>query len=220
MVVPMVLPLIYTALYKRKFFFEIVLITLSIIGIVILYWPLTTNLQTIANIIPKLILFILIPFILLTSYWKTTKDEKDHLSLLGLSKKNLKPSIKMGLIFIPIMIGITFLAKILMNNSIIEPNYILGVFSFFESFTEEFLFRGILFLLLLTRTNVKIAYITSLSSFILMHPQNLTNPFIISTITQGVITLEICRRTKNLAGAWIVHGSNRFFSIVLFPFFF
>jgi membrane protease YdiL (CAAX protease family) len=210
----------YAAMYKKKFFFEISLITLSMIGIVIAYWPLTTNLQTIANIIPKFILFIFFPFIVLISYWKIKKDEGNHLSLLGLTQKNLKPSIKLGLFFIPIMISITFLAKIFMNTPSIEPNYILGVFSFFESFTEEFFFRGILFLLLLTRTNVKVAYITSLASFILMHPQNLTTPFIISTISQGLLTLEICRRTKNLSGAWIVHGSNRFFSIALFPLFF
>jgi len=35
---------------------------------------------------------------------------------------------------------------------------------------------------------------------------------------QGLITIEICRRTNNVAGAWIVHGTNRFFSIAIYPF--
>ena len=68
------------------------------------------------------------------------------------------------------------------------------------------------------KTNFKVAYITSLASFILLHPQNFFNPFIIITIIQGFITLEICRRSKNITGAWLVHGSNRFFSIALYPF--
>jgi hypothetical protein len=69
----------------------------------------------------------------------------------------------------------------------------------------------------MSKTNLKIAYVTSLTSFILMHPQNFTNLFIVSTIVQGILTIEICRRSSNLTGAWIVHGTNRFFSIVLYP---
>ena len=114
------------------------------------------------------------------------------------------------------MLFITFSAKYVMGG-IFNPNFPLGVVSFVESFTEEFFFRGILFLFLMSKTNLKVAYITSLGSFVLMHPQNFTNPFIISTISQGLITLEICRRSKNLTGAWIVHGTNRFFIIAIYP---
>ena len=141
-----------------------------------------------------------------------------NLSQFGLTIKGLTSSIKLGLIFIPLMFIVTFLVKYMINAYYIF-DFPLGVISFFESFTEEFFFRGVLFLFLMSKTNFKVAYVTSLSSFILMHPQNFTNLFIISTLVQGLITLEICRKTHNLAGAWIVHGANRFFSIVIYPLF-
>ena len=114
------------------------------------------------------------------------------------------------------MLTVTFLAKFMIGGVLVS-NYPLGVVSFIESFTEEFFFRGILFIFLVRKTNLKIAYFTSLFSFVLMHPQNFSNPFIISTIVQGFLTIEICRRSKNLVGAWVLHGTNRFFSIVILP---
>jgi len=112
-----------------------------------------------------------------------------------------------------------FIAKYMIGGTL-DGNFSLGVVSFAESFTEEFFFRGILFLFLMSKTNLKIAYVTSLASFVLMHPQNFANPFIISTIVQGFLTIEICRRSKNLVGAWVIHGTNRFFSIAIMPFLF
>jgi membrane protease YdiL (CAAX protease family) len=141
-----------------------------------------------------------------------------NLSQFGLKIKGLKSSIKLGLIFIPLMLIVTFLVKFMIDGYH-NIDFSLGVISFFESFTEEFFFRGVLFLFLMSKTNLKVAYVTSLSSFILMHPQNFSNLFIISTLVQGLITLEICRRSRNLAGACIVHGANRFFSIVIYPLF-
>lgn len=185
---------------------------------VIAYWPLTLGFQATANLIPKFILFVIIPFILLQSYWKYKKNKENHFELLGLTNKNLEKSFKLGLALIPLMILVTFLAKHMIGFTIIEPNLELGVVSFIESFTEEFFYRGILFLLLMKRTSFTVAYITSLASFILMHPHNITNIFIISTIVQGILTVEICRRTRNLAGGWVLHGTNRFFSIVILPF--
>jgi membrane protease YdiL (CAAX protease family) len=217
MLIPMVLPIVYTALYKRQYVVEIILITITMIFTVFAYWPLTTVLQTTANILPKFILFVFIPFIILIVYWKLKNNKENHFKLLGLTN-NLESSLKLGLALIPLMILVTFLAKYMIGLSNIGPDLELGVVSFIESFSEEFFFRGILFLLLTIRTNFKVAYITSLASFILMHPQNLTNLFILSTIVQGILTVEICRRTKNLTGAWVLHGTNRFFSIVILPF--
>lgn len=216
----MILPIFYTAIYKRKFLIEILIITLSMIFTVIAYWPLTTGFQATANIIPKYILFVIMPFLFLIIFWKLRNNKENHFELFGLTEKNLEKSFKLGLSLIPVMLFITFLAKFFMGFSSGEPQLELGVVSFVESFTEEFFFRGVLFLLLISRTNFKVAYITSLTSFVLLHPQNFTNPFIITTIAQGLLTLEICRRTKNLAGAWVLHGTNRFFSIVLLPFIF
>ena len=220
MVVPMVLPLVYTAMYKRNYLVEILLIISSMMFIVLAYWPLTTGFQATANIIPKFILFVFVPFTLLLSYWKLKKEREDHFALVGLTETNIERSFKLGLALIPLMILTTFVVKYMIGLSSIEPNIEVGVVSFIESFTEEFFFRGILFLLLIKRTNFTIGYITSLTSFTLMHPQNITNPFIITTLIQGILTLEICRRTKNLAGAWVLHGTNRFFSIVILPFIF
>jgi hypothetical protein len=64
---------------------------------------------------------------------------------------------------------------------------------------------------------MKIAYVTSFASFVLMHPQNLATIFIIGMIIQGCLTLEITRRSNNILGAWMLHGSNRFFELVLLP---
>ena len=192
------------------------------IGIVIAYWPLTVGFHSSANIITKFLLFVLVPLFFLFLTFKTrnkqSKEKLDfQLNQFGISSNGIEKSLKLGFLFLPLMLFVTFLAKYMMGGTF-NPNFPLGVVSFVESFTEEFFFRGILFIFLMNKTNIKIAYITSLTSFILIHPQNFTNSFIISTIVQGLITTEICRRTKNLAGAWIVHGTNRFFSIALYPF--
>ena len=221
MLIPMIIPIIYGIKYKRDSLLEIIIITLVMIFIVILYWPLTLGLNSSANIITKFLLFVLVPlFFLYLSYKIRNKQRRKKLEFqynqFGITSNGIKKSLKLGFLFLPLMLFITYLAKTMIGGTL-YPNFPLGIVSFIESFTEEFFFRGILFLFLMSKTNLKIAYITSLLSFILIHPQNFTNLFIISTIIQGLITIEICRRTSNLAGAWIVHGTNRFFSIAIYP---
>jgi len=221
MLIPMVIPILYGLKYKRESLLEIIIITIVMIGIVISYWPLSLGINSSANIITKFLLFVIVPISLLYFTYKIRKryrQEKSDFQLkqFGIASKGIEKSLKLGFIFIPLMFIVTFFVKYIIGGTF-DPNFSLGVVSFIESFTEEFFFRGILFLFLISKTNLKIAYITSLGSFILMHPQNFTNPFILSTIAQGLITLEICRRSSNLAGAWIVHGANRFFSIALYP---
>ena len=121
---------------------------------------------------------------------------------------------KLGIVFLPIMLFTSFIV-IYINGQVIPGSYILGDVYFVESITEEFFFRGLLFLFLWRFTSLKVAYVTSVSSFVLMHPNNLADVFILSTIVQGFLTVEVCRRSKNLLGAWIVHGANRFFIIVI-----
>lgn len=223
MLIPMIIPIIYGLKYKKESLFEICVITLIMAFIVILYWPFTLGFNSSANIITKLLLFVFAPlFFLLLSFQIRNKERKNkldfQLSQFGIKIEGFRKSLKLGFLFLPLMIFFTYLVKFAMGG-IFNPNFILGVVSFVESFTEEFFFRGILFLFLMSKTNLKIAYVTSLASFILIHPQNFTNLFIIITLVQGLITIEICRRSKNLAGAWIVHGTNRFFSIALYPLF-
>ena len=190
--------------------------------IVIAYWPLTLGFDSTANIVTKFLLFVFLPLIVLFVTWKlknkSKKKKKDYsFKQFGITEKGFEKSLKLGFLFLPIMLTVTFLAKFMIGGALVS-NYPLGVVSFVESFTEEFFFRGILFIFLLRKTNLKIAYVTSLASFVLIHPQNFTSPFIISTIVQGFLTIEICRRSKNLVGAWVLHGTNRFFSIVILPF--
>lgn len=222
MLIPMFLPLVYALRYKRESLIEIGLIILSMVLIVILYWPLTLGFDSTSNIVTKFLLFILLPLFLLYTACKIQnklKNEKQEISFeqFGITRDGFGKSLRLGLLSIPLMLLVTYAARYMIDG-ILEVNFPVGVVSFIESFTEEFFFRGILFLFLISRTDLKIAYITSLASFVLMHPQNFNNPFIFSTIVQGFLTIEICRRSKNLVGAWVLHGTNRFFSIAVIPF--
>jgi len=224
MLIPMVLPLAYAVKYKRDSLIEIGVITFTMIFIVVAYWPLILGLNSTSNIVTKFLLFVFLPLVFLFITWKIRnkqKKKKQEYSFkqFGITEEGFEKSLKLGFLFLPIMLMVTFIAKYMIGGTL-DGNFSLGVVSFAESFTEEFFFRGILFLFLMSRTNLKIAYVTSLASFVLMHPQNFTNPFIISTIVQGFLTIEICRRSKNLVGAWVLHGTNRFFSIVIIPFLF
>jgi membrane protease YdiL (CAAX protease family) len=219
MLLPMVLPILYVIRYKKESFSEVSIITCTMVLIVIAYWPLTVGLESPSNIATKFVLFVCLPLMFLYIPWKIRKKQNKDFPFheFGITHNGLEKSLKLGLLFIPLMLLVTLFAQYLISG-ISDPYIPLGAVSFIESFTEEFFFRGILFLFLLPRTNLPVAYITSLSCFVLMHPQNITNPFIFSTILQGFLTLEICRRSKNLIGAWVLHGTNRFFSIVILPF--
>lgn len=217
MLVPMIIPLFYCFTYKKESLVEVVTITMSMILIVIFYYPLETStfLSTHTYTVVKVLLFILLPLLLLF----IIKRKKSILILeqVGIKKNGLNKSVWLCILFLPIMLGVTALIHFF-SLSEISFDLIAGIVSFFEAFTEEFFFRGILFLYLLRKTNLQIAYITSLASFILVHPQHLGSIFIIGTIVQGLLTIEICRRSENLLGAWFLHGANRFFSLVLIPF--
>ena len=220
MLLPLIIPIAYCIKNIKASCVDISLISFSIFIIVVLYWPLTLGIRSPANLFSKFLLFIIIPIILLSLRLKNKKAIIKEFELFGLTQKNIKKSTILGFIFIPLMVLITVLIQYYIGFSPNNPDVYLGIMSFFESFTEEFFFRGILFIFLISKTNFKIAYSTSLSCFILAHPQNLTSLFIIGTLVQGIITLEICRRSQNLIGSWMVHGTNRLVSIVLLPFLF
>ena len=225
MLIPMSLPIFYCIKYKKKSIGEVTGITLYMILIVIIYWPFTLSLLFTANIISKFLLFVFFPIILIFTLEKIRqiklKSDKNlfNLKLFGIHRNGTKKSLKLGLIMLPLMLTTTLFVTYNINKEI-NPDLWIGILYFIESFTEEFFFKGILLLYLLTKTNIKVAYITSLSSFILMHPQNFQSLFILSTIIQGFLTIEICRRSKNLIGAWFLHGTNRFFNLVIIPFIF
>ena len=111
MILPMIIPLVYSSVFKRKHLIEIILITLLMILIVIAYWPLTIGFQSAANILPKFILFVFVPLAILFCYWNYKKDGNNHFEKIGITHYNLESSFKLGLIFIPFMIFITFSVK-------------------------------------------------------------------------------------------------------------
>ena len=217
MLIPMLIPFFYRLFYKKDSCKYIRLIALSMVLIVILYWPLLTSnfLGEYTYICVKFLLFVLLPILLLQVVEE--KKSKINFSLYGIKKKNLKESAKFFILFIPVMIMVTLIIQII-NGTNTEFNISHATLMFFEAFNEEFFFRGILFVFLLRKTNLIVAYLTSLASFVLMHPQNLSKIFIFGTIVQGILTIEICRRTDNLFGAWLLHGANRFFALAILPF--
>lgn len=191
------------------------MITFLMIVLVTVYWPLTILIITPANIVVKFFLFVVLPVPALGILQRNKKPLS--FNQYGIQKKGMGKSVLLSVMFLPLMILITFMVKYY-SGGMSQPDLFLGSVSFIESFTEEFFFRGILFLFLLQKTNLKIAYVVSLASFVLMHPQNFTNLFLLSTVVQGILTIEICRRSENITGAWILHGTNRFFTLVILPF--
>lgn len=215
MLIPMLLPLVYSSIYKKESFREIAMITFLMIVLVILYWPLTILIITPANIVVKFFLFVVLPVPALVILQRNKKPLS--FNQYGIQKKGIGKSVLLSVMFLPLMILTTFMVKYY-SGGMSQPDLFLGSVSFIESFTEEFFFRGILFLFLLQKTNLKIAYVVSLACFVLMHPQNFTNLFLLSTVAQGILTIEMCRRSENLTGAWILHGTNRFFTLAIIPF--
>jgi membrane protease YdiL (CAAX protease family) len=217
MLIPLILPLFYCFKYKKDTLLEVATITLALILIVIFYWPLLESnfLSTQTYTAVKILLFIILP--LLCLYGVNRKEGIVFLNQFGITFKGVKTSIYYCVLFLPIMLGVTALLAYFYGG-IVHVDMIGGIISFFEAFTEEFLFRGILFIFLSTRTNIKVAYIASLASFILGHPQHFGSIYLLGTIVQGIVTIEICRRSDNIIGAWLLHGINRFFILVLLGF--
>ena len=217
MILPMIIPILYCIKYKKQSLVSIGALTVVMILIVFLYWPLIISdlFGDYNYLIIKFFLFVLLPilFIQAMSQKKTVIDFKSY----GIKKSGLKKSLLLFFVFLPIMLVASIIIQII-NGYSNDSNLFFGTIMFFEAFTEEFFFRGILFFYLLKKTNFQISYITSLTCFILVHPQNLSSILIIGTIIQGILTLEICRRSNNLIGAWLIHGTNRFFTMAIMPF--
>lgn len=217
MLVPMTLPLYYCFKYKKDAVIDVGIITLSMVLIVILYVPLLESnfLSTQTYTAVKILLFIILPLISL--FFINQNKSNFTLDQFGITFEGIKTSVYYCVLFLPIMLGVTILLAYYYGG-MVYVDILGGTISFFEAFTEEFLFRGILFIYLLKRTNIKIAYITSIASFILGHPQHFGSIYLLGTIVQGILTIEICRRSNNIIGAWLLHGINRFFILVLLGF--
>jgi len=223
MLIPLIIPIAYCILYKKNRIVDSIIIFIIMVTIVIFYWPVTNLFSSTANLYAKFLIFIILPIIFLFFYDKAyhffvkSDDKIFDWKLFGINTEGLEKSLKYGLLFIPLMSLTTFIIFWILNIQT-NSDLITGSVYFVESLSEEFLFRGILFLFLFKRLNLKVAYVTSLFSFILVHPQYFSSILIIITIVQGILTIEIVKRSNNLLGAWILHGFNRVFALVIFPF--
>jgi membrane protease YdiL (CAAX protease family) len=209
--------LMYSIIYEHKNSRIVGSVLLSGIIVVLTYlYLLESNIfGQYTYIFVKYLLFILIPCLLILFGGKFVIN--DFIKMVGISRTGFFSSLKWGLLLLPIMLGVTIIVYFYQGFSS-GIDVFFGVVSFFESFSEEFFFRGILFLLLIHFFRFEIVFIVSLFSFILVHPHHLSNVFIFVTIIQGLLTLEIVRRSKNLTGAWLLHGMNRLFSLLVIPF--
>jgi membrane protease YdiL (CAAX protease family) len=209
MLLALVIPIVYCLKWKKTNLRKVVLILFCCIFIVILY-PITTYLgniiePTLGYFLGKLFLFTLLPFvtILYLERWKI----KTTLMELGVKKEKLIISILLGLGVLLITVVIALIIYGLRQTE--SPSIYWNMIMFLDAFNEEFLFRGVLLLYLWKITDFKIAYATSVLSFILAHPQNFTSLYLISTAAQGILLGIVTYKTKNLIGPWISHGFNR-----------
>lgn len=202
MILAFIIPLAYCIIWKKTELKKISVLTASAFIIIILY-PLTFYLPgVIGYAIAKGILFIIIPTI--TIFYLEKWKIQDILTRVGVNKDNLGKSIIFGFLAAIVTIAITAIISKTHN-----PDVLWRIIMFLEAFTEEFFFRGILFLYLLKITNIKVAYVTSIFAFVLAHPQHFTNLFIISTTVQAILLTIVTHKTKNITGPWIAHGLNR-----------
>jgi len=210
LVIPVLLPLIYN-LKKGKELKPVIAILACSAGVVVLY-PLTSFFGRLepafGYTLAKFILFALLP--LITVFRIERWDLKSIFSNLGIRSKGLRKSVSYGILAAIVTIAVTVLVA---TPSQFDLAY--RTIMFFEAFTEEFFFRGFLFLYLMRKTDPKIAYATSILGFILIHPQHFLSPFLVSTITQAILLTAVADKTKNITGPWISHGLNRFFPVLI-----
>lgn len=220
MIIPLIIPIIYCWKWKKESLKDLWPILLSMILIVILYESLVWNLDfpVLGYIFWKFVLFVFIPLGIFIWYWKGKNTEKP-LEVFGVRKEGMRKSLFLCALFIPAMLATDAIVSYMLGRSYPTSDIASSGIMFVESFTEEFFFRGILFLYLWKITDIRIAYATSVISFVLVHPQYFWGLGMVSVIVQGVLTAVIVHRSKNLTGAWVLHGANRVFSLSLLPWF-
>jgi len=214
MLLALLIPLVYSLCKvrkkDRKELKPILLISLCSVGTVIFYgitYYLSNYLGAFGTLfgysIGKFILFVLLP--MATIFYIERWPAKKIFSELGVKKAGIEKSVLYGLLVAVVTIIITIFVSVRADFDLTYRTIM-----FFEAFTEEFFFRGFLFLYLAKKTNRKVAYATSILGFILIHPQHFISPFLISTITQGILMTIVADKTDNVVGPWIGHGLNRF----------
>jgi membrane protease YdiL (CAAX protease family) len=216
MIIPIFIPIIYCWRWKNEGLRPVLLVAFLMLLIVFLYMPIIWNLNIpyIGYAIGKFILFVFIPLGIF--YWYLRDGGvKGTLAVFGVRKEGMKKSLLLCLMLMPIMFIVT---AVFSSGAARSANPLFSTIMFVEAFTEEFFFRGILFLYLWDKTDIRVAYMTSILSFTLLHPQYFFTARMIPVIVQGILTAVIAHRSRNITGAWTLHGANRVFGLSILPF--
>ena len=169
----------------------------------------------------KIILFGLIPI----AYFITNKD-REIKNIFRINKKELTISLLVGIVVFLIIIGAYFLLGNLFDLSNITSSltndigvsldnfiYVSIYITIFNSFLEEFFFRGFAFLTLKKYSNLKFSFIFSAITFALYHVAMMITwisiPLLIMTIIGlfigGLIFNYFNYKYNNLYPSWFIH---------------
>ena len=169
----------------------------------------------------KIILFGLIPI----TYFITNKD-REIKNIFRINKKELTISLLVGIVVFLIIIGAYFLLGNLFDLSNITSSltndigvslnnfiYVSIYITIFNSFLEEFFFRGFAFLTLKKYSNLKFSFIFSAITFALYHVAMMITwisiPLLIMTIIGlfigGLIFNYFNYKYNNLYSSWFIH---------------
>lgn len=209
--VALLIPLLYSMVRKRDGLRG--MMAIFVMGVlVVFFYPAVNHLgalvpeSSIGYSVGKLIVFVFIPlaFVLYLERWRL----KDAFGKLGIRRKRFKESVLLGL---AVLVVTGVLAIVFGGN--VEIQTLWAVVAFFEAFTEEFFFRGVMFLYIAWKIDARVAFASSLIAFVSFHPQHYLNPglrpTLLITLAQGALMVLVTHRTKNIAGPWIGHGLNR-----------
>jgi membrane protease YdiL (CAAX protease family) len=198
MILTIAVPIFYCNIRKRESLRDVSIIALCMLLIIIFYVFLikALNIPYFGYIITKFILFFFIPLGIFLWYLRG-KGVKNILAGFGVRTKGLKTSLLFCLALIPVMLVATTLIS--PGTGAPAPLWFTTIM-FFEAFTEEFFFRGILFLYLWEKTDPRIAAFTSIAAFTLVHPQYMVSIQMLGPIIQGILTVIIVWKSKKLTG--------------------
>lgn len=211
--VVLLVPVIYSAVWKRESLKKTLALWVLSVVLVLLY-PLviyaSNNGGNFGYFLAKLVIFVFLPLALLMFMEKWTA--RTAFVNVGVRRMNLEKSVAYGLIVavITITLSVSILLATNASSNGVDAGWATSMF--LDAFTEEFLFRGVFFLYLMTLIDWRVAAVTSITAFVLMHSQYFIGAlslFIIVTIVQAILLTWVAYKTRNIIGTWISHGLNR-----------
>jgi membrane protease YdiL (CAAX protease family) len=210
MAIVLLVPIVYCVVWKRESLRRTIALWLLSVAIVALYPVVIFAFQHAGDFgyfLAKFVFFVLLPVALLMFIegWSA----KTVMINVGVRRKNLERSIAYGLLAAIAVIAVTVGIRLIIGSTSSSIDASWSVAMFLDAFTEEFLWRGVFFLYLMTLIDWRVAAGTSIVGFVLMHSQYIGSLFIVATITQAVLLTWVTYKTKNIIGPWISHGLSR-----------